>query len=133
MSVIKEFRDFAMKGNVVDLAVGVVIGSAFGKIVSSLVSDMIMPIIWFLTAGVDVKKLAYTFQTTDLNGTPQLVEVKWGMFLQTMIDFVIIAIAIFLIIKLINKATRKKPAPEPKPAGPSDIELLTEIRDLLKK
>lgn len=134
MSVLKEFRDFAMKGNVVDLAVGVVIGGAFGKIVSSLVSDIIMPIIGFLTAGVDVKDLAYKFQAPALDGSMKMVELKWGMFLQTMIDFVIVAFAIFIFIKIINKATKKKPAAEPVvPAGPTDVELLIEIRDLLKK
>ncbi len=135
MSVLKEFRDFAMKGNVIDLAVGVVIGGAFWKIVSSLVSDIIMPIVGFLTAGVDVKELAYTFQAPAIDGSMKMVELKWGMFLQTMIDFIIIAFAIFIFIKLINKATKKKTTPEPEPikTGPTDIELLTEIRDLLKK
>lgn len=135
MSVLKEFRDFAMKGNVIDLAVGVVIGGAFWKIVSSLVSDIIMPIVGFLTAGVDVKELAYTFQAPAIDGSMKMVELKWGMFLQTMIDFTIIAFAIFIFIKIINKATKKKAIPEPEPTktGPTDIELLTEIRDLLKK
>jgi len=135
MSVLKEFRDFAMKGNVIDLAVGVVIGGAFWKIVSSLVSDIIMPIVGFLTAGVDVKELAYTFQAPAIDGSMKMVELKWGMFLQTMIDFTIIAFAIFIFIKIINKATKKKATPEPEPTktGPTDIELLTEIRDLLKK
>lgn len=124
-----------MKGNVIDLAVGVVIGGAFWKIVSSLVSDIIMPIVGFLTAGVDVKELAYTFQAPAIDGSMKMVELKWGMFLQTMIDFIIIAFAIFIFIKLINKATKKKVTPEPEPikTGPTDIELLTEIRDLLKK
>ncbi|MBX9809185.1 large-conductance mechanosensitive channel protein MscL [Candidatus Gracilibacteria bacterium] len=133
MSILKEFRDFAMKGNVIDLAVGVVIGSAFGKIVSSLVSDIIMPIIGFLTAGVDVKDLVYTFQAPVLDGSIKMVELKWGMFIQTMLDFIIIAFAIFIFIKLISKATRKKQNPETPPAGPTELELLTEIRDLLKK
>ncbi len=132
MSVLKEFRDFAMKGNVVDLAVWVVIGAAFWKIVSSLVSDVIMPIIGFLTAGVDVKDLAYKFQATALDGTVKMVDLKWGMFLQTMIDFIIIAFTIFMFIKILNKASRKKPEPKVV-AGPTDVELLSEIRDLLKK
>lgn len=129
----KEFRDFAMKGNVIDLAVWVVIGGAFWKIVSSLVWDIIMPIIWFLTAGVDVKDLAYQFEAPALDGSMKMVDLKWGMFLQTMIDFVIIAFAIFIFIKIVNKAMKKKPAPAPAPSGPTDVELLTEIRDLLAK
>ena len=133
MTILKEFRDFAMKGNVIDLAVGVVIGSAFGKIVSSLVSDIIMPIIGFLTAGVDVKDLVYTFHAPVLNGTIQTVELKWGMFVQTMLDFVIIAFAIFMFIKILSKATKKKNTPETPPTGPTETELLIEIRDLLKK
>lgn len=131
----KEFRDFAMKGNVIDLAVWVVIGGAFGKIVSSLVSDIIMPIVGYLTAGVDVKDLAFKFQAVAIDGSTKVVDLKWGMFVQSLIDFTIIAFAIFLFVKIINKATKKKaePAPEPAPAGPTDVELLTEIRDLLKK
>lgn len=131
MSVLKEFRDFAMKGNVIDLAVGVVIGGAFGKIVSSLVSDVIMPIVGYLTAGVDVKDLAYKFSAPALDGTEKVVELKWGMFLQTTIDFLIIAFVIFLVIKAMTKVMKKK-TETPVPAGPTDIELLTEIRDLLK-
>ena len=135
MSILKEFRDFAMKGNVIDLAVGVVIGGAFGKIVSSLVSDIIMPIIGFLTAWVDVKDLVYTFQAPVLNGTTKMVELKWGMFVQTMLDFIIIAFAIFIFIKLLSKATKKKNTPEEPtpPTWPTETELLIEIRDLLKK
>ena len=134
MNILKEFRDFAMKGNVIDLAVGVVIGGAFGKIVSSLVSDIIMPIIGFLTAWVDVKDLVYTFHAPVLNGTIQTVELKWGMFVQTMLDFIIIAFAIFIFIKILSKATKKKNTPEPTPPSwPTELELLTEIRDLLKK
>jgi len=131
MSLIKEFKDFAMKGNVIDLAVWVIIGGAFGKIVSSLVSDIIMPIIGFLTAGVDVKDLAYSFKAPGLDWAMRTVELKWGMFLQTTIDFIIIAFAIFLFIQIINKAMKKKK--EPTPSGPTEIEILSEIRDLLKK
>ena len=121
-----------MKGNVIDLAVWVVIGGAFGKIVSSLVADIIMPIVGFLTAWVDVKNLVYKFTAPTLDGTEKVVELKWGMFLQTMIDFIIIAFAIFIFIKIINKTMKKKPTPTPEPSGPTDVELLTEIRDLLK-
>ncbi len=131
MSILKEFKDFAMKGNVIDLAVWVIIGGAFGKIVSSLVSDIIMPIIGFLTAGVDVKDLTYSFKAPGLDWATRTVELKWGMFLQTTIDFVIIAFAIFLFIQVINKATKKKK--EVAPSGPTEIEILSEIRDLLKK
>ena len=113
MKVIQEFREFAIQGNVADLAVGVVIGGAFGKIVSSLVSDIIMPIVGFLTAGVDIKYLAYKFQAPSLDGNIKMIELKWGMFLQTMIDFVIIAFAIFIFIKIINRATKRKPKTEP--------------------
>lgn len=132
MKIMKEFQEFAMKWNVIDLAVWVVIGGAFGKIVSSLVSDIIMPIIGFLTAWVDVKNLVYKFTAPTLDGTAKVVELKWGMFLQTMIDFTIIAFAIFIFIKVINKAIKKKPAPTPEPIGPTETELLMEIRDLLK-
>ena len=109
-----------------------VIGGAFGKIVSSLVGDIIMPIVGFLTAGVDVKNLAYQFEAATIDGVPKIVDLRWGMFLQSMIDFVIIAFSIFIFIKIINKTVKRKPTPEPTP-GPSDVELLTEIRDLLKK
>jgi large conductance mechanosensitive channel len=133
MRIMKEFQEFAMKWNVVDLAVWVVIGGAFGKIVSSLVSDIIMPIVGFLTAWVDVKDLAYQFEAPTLDWTTKIVDLKWGMFIQSMIDFIIIAFAIFIFIKIINKAMKKKPQTAPVvPAGPTDIELLTEIRDLLK-
>ena len=130
MSMLKEFKEFAMKGNVVDLAVGVVIGTAFGKIINSLVSDIIMPIVGFLTAWVDVKDLVYKFVVPWVES---VVELKYGMFIQTTIDFTIIAFTIFIVIKVMNKATKKKKPEEVAPAGPTDVELLTEIRDLLKK
>ena len=123
MKVLKEFRDFAMKGNVVDLAVGVIIGGAFGKIVTSLVGDIIMPLIGLITGGIDFSSLSYTVGSAKVN---------YGMFLQTTVDFLIVAFSIFMIIQLMNKAMKKKPA-EVAPAGPTDVELLTEIRDLLKK
>lgn len=138
MSVLKEFRDFAMKGNVVDLAVGVIIGSAFGKIVSSLVEDIIMPIIGKITGGVDFSNMYYAFGNPGVTGA--LADAKkvgavlaWGNFLTITLNFIIIAFCIFMIVKAMNKAVKKKPAEAPLPAGPSDIELLTEIRDLLKK
>ncbi|BFU60616.1 MULTISPECIES: large-conductance mechanosensitive channel protein MscL [Rodentibacter] len=129
MSFIKEFREFAMRGNVVDMAVGVIIGGAFGKIVSSLVGDVVMPVLGILTGGVDFKDLKYVLEPA--NGDIPAVTLNYGMFIQNVFDFVIIAFAIFLMVKAINKL--KKPA-EKAPAEPSNEEkLLTEIRDLLKK
>ncbi|MBQ1723604.1 MAG: large-conductance mechanosensitive channel protein MscL [Muribaculaceae bacterium] len=125
MGFIKEFKEFAMKGNVMDMAVGVIIGGAFGKIVSSLVDDVIMPCVGMLTGG------------TDFNGLKAKVgdaTVNYGTFIQNVVDFLIIALSIFLVIKAINKITKKKaeePAPEPEPSN--EEKLLGEIRDLLKK
>ncbi len=134
MRMLKEFRDFAMKGNVVDLAVGVIIGTAFGKIVTSLVEDVIMPVIAKIIGNVDFSNLYYAF------GNPEnipLVEAKkagatlaWGNFVTILINFIIIAFCIFLVVKAMTKAMPKKPAA---PSGPSDNELLGEICDLLKK
>lgn len=132
MSILKEFRDFAMKGNVVDLAVGVIIGGAFGKIVSSLVNDIIMPPLGILIGGVDFKDLALILKEAQEGA--EAVTLKYGAFIQNIFDFVIIAAAIFAMIKALNKLKKTpEPAPE-KPAEPSTEEkLLTEIRDLLKK
>ena len=128
MSFLKEFKEFAIKGNVMDMAVGVIIGGAFGKMVSSLVGDVLMPLIGVLTGGLDFTTLAITVGAA---------EIKYGQFLQNIFDFIIIALCIFLMIKGMNSLKRKKveePAPEPEPAEPSNEEkLLTEIRDLLKK
>jgi large conductance mechanosensitive channel len=127
MSIAKEFREFAIKGNVVDLAVGVVIGAAFGKIVSSMVEDMAMPLIGSLMGGLDFGGLAIKVGSAT---------VKYGKFLQTCVDFLIIAWAIFLAVKLINRLKREmeKPAEAAAPAAPPRQEvLLEEIRDLLKK
>lgn len=124
-SFFKEFKDFAMRGNVMDMAVGVIIGGAFGKIVSSLVDDIFMPIIGVLTGGIDFSNLS--IKVEDAN-------VKYGMFLQNVIDFLIIAFCIFLMIKAINKLSAKKEAAPEAPAEPSTTEkLLAEIRDELKK
>lgn len=134
----QEFKDFAMKGNVVDMAVGVIIGAAFGKIVTSLVNDIIMPAIGVLTGGVNFSDHKWIIQKAVTDGaeviTPE-VAVTWGAFVQTIIDFLIIAFCIFIAIKFINKLRRQpEPAPEPEaPAGPTQEELLTEIRDLLKQ
>lgn len=138
MSVIKEFRDFAMKGNVVDLAVWVIIGTAFGKIVTSLVEDIIMPTIGKLTGGLDFSNMYYAFGNPAVTGA--LVDAKkagavlaWGNFVTITLNFIIVAFCIFIIVKAMNKAVKKKPAEAPAPAGPTDVELLVEIRDLLKK
>ena len=131
MGIIKEFKEFAVKGNVMDMAVGVIIGGAFGKIVSSLVDDVLMPLIGMVTGNVDFTNLS--FQIGDGEGAAVL---KYGTFIQNVVDFVIVAFCIFLMLKGINKLNRKKeaPAPEPEaPKGPTQEELLTEIRDLLKK
>ncbi len=132
-SVLKEFKDFAMKGNVIDMAVWVIIGGAFGKIVSSLVENIFMPIVGYLTAWVDVKDLAIKMSLPAVDGTMKVVDLKYGAFLQSMIDFIIVAFCIFLFIKLINKLLKKKKE-EPAPVvRAEDILLLEEIRDLLKK
>lgn len=131
MSVLKEFREFALKGNVVDLAVGVVIGGAFGRIVSGLVENVVMPPLGLLLAGVDFKDAAVRIGT-DPAGEPVLL--KYGAFVQTVIDFTIIAFVLFLAIKAINRLKRAEPAPaaEP-PPPPREEQLLEEIRDLLKR
>lgn len=129
MSVLKEFREFAVKGNVVDMAVGIIIGAAFGKIVSSLVSDVVTPPLGYLIGGVDFTKLAYTLPIL-IEGR-EAVTVRYGVFLQALFDFAIVAFAIFLLVKLINRLRRKQ---EAAPAAPPRQEvLLEEIRDLLRK
>ena len=129
MGFIKEFKEFAMKGNVMDMAVGVIIGGAFGKIVSSLVDDILMPLVGMLTGNVDFTHLAY--QIGEGEGAAVL---KYGTFIQNTVDFLIVAFCIFLMLKGINKLNRKKeePAEPAAPAGPTQEELLAEIRDLLK-
>ncbi len=130
MSMMKEFREFAMKGNVVDLAVGVVIGAAFGKIVTSLVEDMMMPAIGWVVGKVDFSALVLNLPSLVAGQTATAL--KYGTFLTVLVNFLIVAFAIFFfVVKPLNKM--KKPAPAAAPAGPTDIELLGEIRDLLKK
>jgi len=125
MKMLQEFKSFAMKGNVVDLAVGVIIGAAFGKIVASLVEDVVMPLIGTLMGGVNFSGLAFAVGSASL---------KYGKFLQTCLDFLIIAAAIFLAVKLINRMRREEPAAPATPAAPPKQEvLLEEIRDLLKR
>jgi large conductance mechanosensitive channel len=134
MSMMQEFKTFAMRGNVIDMAVGIVIGGAFGKIVSSLVADVIMPPLGMLIAGVPFKNLAVVLkQATE--DAPE-VAIRYGQFILTIVDFIIIAFVIFMVVKGINTVRRKeeaKPAPPPPPPAPSKEEvLLGEIRDLLK-
>ncbi|MBI5329916.1 MAG: large conductance mechanosensitive channel protein MscL [Betaproteobacteria bacterium] len=138
MSFIHEFKQFAMRGNVVDLAVGVVIGGAFGKIVDSLVKDVIMPPIGALLGGVDFKNLYVNLSATDFATMDEAVKagaplIKYGAFIQSMVDFTLIAFAIFVAVKVINRLKQTEAAPaEPAPT-PEDVLLLREIRDALKK
>ena len=132
MSVLSEFKAFAMRGNVIDLAVGVVIGTAFGKIVSSLVDKVVMPVLGMLTGGVDFSDMKFVMKP-EITNVQAEVAIGYGAFFQTILDFTIIAFAIFMMVRLLNKAF-PKPKENPKaPAGPSEAELLAEIRDLLKK
>lgn len=134
-----EFKEFALKGNVVDMAVGVIIGAAFGKIVTSLVNDMIMPAIGVLTGGMNFTEYKWVIKQAATKGTEIVtpeVAITWGNFVQTIVDFVIVALCIFIAIKFMNKLKRKQEVKEetaPAPAGPTQEELLTEIRDLLAK
>jgi large conductance mechanosensitive channel len=133
MGMLKEFKDFAMRGNVVDLAVAVVIGGAFGKIVTSFVNDVIMPPIGLLLGGVDFSDLKILLKNATEEA--EAVTLNYGAFVNTLIDFIIVAFAIFMVIKAINATKKKQPAPPPPaPPAPSREEtLLTEIRDLLAK
>ena len=132
MSIIKEFKEFAIKGNMVDMAVGIIIGGAFGKIVSSLVNDVIMPPIGLLMGGTDFSNLKFTLK--EAVGENPAVSFNYGSFIQTGVDFLILAFCIFLMIKGINRLKKEETATPPAPAQPSKEEqLLTEIRDLLKK
>jgi len=131
MSLVKEFKEFAMKGNVVDLAVAVIIGAAFGKIVGSFVNDILMPPLGVLLGGIDFKDLKYVM--IDAVDKKAAVTINYGMFVQTVIDFLIIAFAIFMMIKAMTMAKKKEvEVPSAPPALPAEQVLLTEIRDLLK-
>lgn len=135
MKALQEFKEFAVKGNVVDMAVGVVIGAGFGKIVSSLVADIITPILGIIIGGVNFKNLKLTLQ--EAVGDKPAVTWNYGSFLQAVFDFLIIAWAIFVLVKLINRLKRQEaksaPAPAPAPPSPSpEVQLLTEIRDAMK-
>ena len=143
MGFLKEFKEFAVKGNVMDMAVGVIIGGAFGKIVTSLVNDVIMPPIGLVVGGVDFSDMKVTLKQQVLDATGEVVSpaVTWnyGAFIQQVVDFTILAFCVFILVKLINSLNKKKEAPAPAPAPapepqPSKEEvLLTEIRDLLKE
>ncbi|HNS96691.1 MAG TPA: large-conductance mechanosensitive channel protein MscL [Polyangiaceae bacterium] len=131
MGIINEFKEFAVKGNVVDMAVGVIIGAAFGKIVSSLVADVVTPPIGLLVGGVDFSKLELVLRQAA--GDQAAVVLKYGVFLQASFDFLIVSMAIFAMVKVINRLKRTKDEPPPAPPEPTAEEkLLTEIRDLLK-
>ena len=140
MGFVKEFKEFAMKGNVMDMAVGVIIGGAFGKIVTSLVGDLLMPVIGLCTGGIDFTNLFVNLSDDTKYATLAAAQeagasvFAYGQFIQNIIDFIIVAFCIFLMIKAMNKLNRKKEEPaEPEaPKGPTQEELLAEIRDLLK-
>ena len=129
MSLVQEFKEFAMKGNVVDMAVGIIIGAAFGKIVSALVGSIVMPAIGMLMGGVDFSGLSVVLGTDAKTGEP--VALQYGLFIQALIDFLIIAFVIFMALKGINKM--KKPPAAAAPPPPREEVLLTEIRDLLRQ
>ena len=132
MSMMSEFRDFALRGNVVDMAVGIVIGGAFGKIVSSFVNDVLMPPIGLALGGVDFSDLAVTLK--EASGDVAAVTLNYGAFIQTVVDFIIIAFAIFMVVKAMNNLKKKEEAAPPPPPKPSEeVTLLTEIRDLMKQ
>lgn len=128
----KQFKEFAMRGNVVDLAVGIIIGAAFGKIVSSFVNDVLMPPIGLAVGGVDFTSLKITLK--EAAGETAAVTLNYGNFIQAVVDFLIIAFAVFMVVKGMNSLKKKEEAKPAAPAAPpADVQLLTEIRDLLKK
>lgn len=133
--MLQEFKKFAMRGNVIDMAVGIIIGAAFGKIVSSVVGDLIMPVLGLIVGGMNFTDLKIVLKDAQTVGDTVVPEVtlNYGMFIQTTFDFLIIAFAIFMLVKGINKLSKKKAEEPAAPAPPAeDIQLLTEIRDLLK-
>lgn len=131
MSIVKEFREFAVKGNVVDMAVGVIIGAAFGKIVTSVVNDIVMPPIGLAVGGVNFSALQVTLKAAE--GATPAVALRYGNFLQTVLDFLIVAGAIFLMVKLINRVKREEAKPAAPAEPPRQEVLLGEIRDALKE
>ena len=135
-NVLQEFKKFAMRGNVIDMAVGIIIGGAFGKIVSSIVGDIIMPAVGLLVGGVNFTDLKIVLKHAVMEGdkviTPA-VSINYGNFIQVTFDFIIVAFAVFLLVKAVNSLTKKKEEAPAAPAPPpADVQLLTEIRDLLK-
>lgn len=130
MGFVKEFKEFAMRGNVIDMATGVVIGTAFGKIVSSLVGDVIMPVVGVLTGGMDFS--GFKLVIKEAVGEIPAVTINYGVFIQTMVDFLIIAFCIFIALKGVNQLKREEAIEEAPAKTPEDIALLSEIRDLLK-
>jgi large conductance mechanosensitive channel len=130
--MLKEFKEFAVKGNVIDMAVGIIVGVAFGKIVSSVVSDVIMPPIGLIIGGIDFSKLSIILK--GVPGDPAAVVIAYGKFIQTVVDFTIVAFVIFMLVKAINTLKRKEEKATPPPPAPSKEEaLLAEIRDILKE
>lgn len=136
MGFINEFKEFAMRGNVIDMVVGVIIGGAFGKIVSSVVDDILMPPIGWLIGGVNFSELKVTLPAEKIGGIEMpTATINYGNFVQTLIDFIIIALCVFMIVKIINRMAKKKKeeTPAAPPAPSAEEKLLTEIRDLLKE
>jgi len=131
MNGLKAFKAFAVRGNVIDMAVGIIIGAAFGKIVSSIVADVLMPPIGLLVGGVDFAQLSIVLR--DAVGDKPAVVLAYGKFIQTVVDFTIVAFAVFMMVKALESLKKKEQAPVPPPPGPSpEVALLTEIRDLLR-
>lgn len=138
MGIVKEFKEFAVKGNVIDMAVGIIIGAAFGKIVSSVVNDILMPPLGALISGIDFKSLKYVMSPATLDEAGKVVKaeaaINYGNFINEVIVFTIVAFAVFLLVKGINSLKRKEAAAPAAPAAPpADVALLTEIRDLLQR
>ena len=135
--IVSEFKEFITRGNVMDMAVGIIIGGAFTAIVQSLVNDLLMPVIGALFGGIDFSTLKYVVRAADEAAGIEEAAIKYGSFIQAIVNFLLIAIVIFLLVKGINKMRRKKeepaPAPAPAPEPSEEVKLLTEIRDALKK
>lgn len=134
MAIVQEFKAFVMRGNVVDLAVGVIIGAAFGKIVTSLVNDILMPPIGYILGGIDFNDKKFVIVQADATKKVAEVSVRYGTFVNTLIDFIIVAFCIFMVVKMVNSLQKKEEAaPAPDPVPTNEEVLLTEIRDLLAK
>lgn len=138
MSIIREFKEFAIKGNLVDMAVAFVMGGAFGKVVTGFIDGMVMPVVGKITAGVDFKSLKYVLSAAQVDAAGNVIAaeaaIHYGEFITILIDFLLISLAMFMLLKAINRMRKEQPAAPAEPAGPTeDQKLLTEIRDLLKK